>query len=153
MARAIVSKSIISAIMGFLITPIMSVVLMVLSTLFLGYFFRFVLNRKISYQQLFILLFVAYVPGSLFFLGSIFYPPLFVLGLIVTASLVVVGFVENLQVAKSLVIKLVVVSCTVILGFWLFEQIYINDISDDIKSLDQLEKEIESVGNKTQPES
>lgn len=140
--RAILSQSIISAIIGFIITPVLATSVMALTTLFLLYFFRLVLNRQVPFQTLFIILLIAYIPGALFFFGSILYAPLFVLGVIVTASLIVVGLVENLQIPKKLVIKLVAVGCAIVLAFWLFQQIYNKNYVNEPKSLDQLEEEL-----------
>lgn len=140
--RAVLSQSIISAIIGFIITPVLATTVMGLATLFLSYFFRLILNRQIPLQSLFIILLIAYVPGALFFFGSVLYAPLFILGVVVSAALLVVGLVENLQIPKKLVIQLVAVGCAIVLGFWLFQQIYVNHMANSPKSLDQLEEEL-----------
>ncbi len=141
--RALLSHSIISAIIGFVITPVLAVLVMALTTLFLMYFFKLVVQRDVPFQTLFIILLIAYIPGALFFFGAILYAPLFVLGVIVTAALVVVGLVENLQIPKSLVIKLVSVGGFVVLAFWFFQMLYGLDIDSQPKTLDELEQEIE----------
>lgn len=145
--RAIVSQSIISAIIGFVITPVLAAALVTLTTLFLSYFFRFVLDRKVPFETLFTILLIAYIPGSIFFFGSLLYAPLFILGVVVTAALIVVGLVENLQIPKKLVTRLVIVGCGIVLAFWLFQQIYSQRVGHGPKSLDELEQEIESLGN------
>lgn len=147
--RAVFSGSILNAIVGFFITPILAVILISLTTLFLGYFFTFVLEKRISYQKIFNILLLSYIPGSLFFLGSIFYAPLFILGVVVTSSLLVIGLVENLQIPKKMGIRLVVIGGSVVLLFWLAQQFFIESQHNQIKTLDQLEKEIESLSPPT----
>jgi hypothetical protein len=144
--RAAVSPSVIMAILNFIITPFLAAALMSLVTLFLNYFFRFVLERNIPYRTLFTILLISYIPGSLFFFASVLYPPLFVLGVVVTAALIVVGLVENLKIPKKLVIRLVLCGSLLVLTFWIFQQIYTYRIVNEPKTLDQLENEIDSLG-------
>lgn len=145
--RALHSRSIINAILGFFITPFLAVLLISLLSLFLGYFFRFVIGKAVSYQSLSNILFAAYIPGSLFFLGSIFYPPLFVLGVVVTSALLVVGLVENLEIPKKLGIKLVVSGGVFVLVFWFIQQFLMNDLRQEVKTMDQLEEELERLNS------
>ncbi len=146
MARAIFSPSLLSAIVGFFITPILAVILMSLTTLFLVYFFQFILNKIIPYGKLFNILLAAYIPGCLFFFGSIFYAPLFVLGVVTTSSLLVMGLVENLEIPKKLGVRLVVVGGMIVMVFWLAQMIFERQANNDLKSLDELEKEIQTMG-------
>ena len=84
--------------------------------------------------------------GALFFFASLFYPPLFILGVAVCAALIVVGLVENLDTPRPLVIRLVAFGVVLVLTFWVVQQIYTYRISNDPKTLDQLESEIQSMG-------
>lgn len=143
--RAIVSHSILSAIIGFAITPVLAALLMTLTTLFLMYFFKLVVKREVPFQTLFILLLIAYIPGALFFFGSILYAPLFVLGVVVTAALIVVGLVENFQIPKKLVIQLVVATGFLVLAFWVYQLVYSYPPGNEPKTLDELEQEIDSM--------
>lgn len=143
--RALLSHSILNAILGLVITPVLAVVLMTLTTLFLMYFFKLVIHRDVPFQTLFVILLVAYIPGALFFFGSLLYAPLFVLGVAVTAALIVVGLVENLNIPKKLVIKLVVTGGVLVLIFWLAQTFYSYESGNEPKTLDQLEQEIESL--------
>lgn len=143
--RSFFSRSILNAVISFFITPFLAVVIITLTTLFLGYFFSFILERRLSYQKIFSILLVAYIPGFLFFIGSIFYAPLFILGVAVTSVLLVMGLVENLQIPKKLGVRLVVVGGGVVVLFWIAQLFVISAQENQPKSLDQLEQEIESL--------
>lgn len=143
--RALLSHSIVSAIIGFIITPVLAALVMSLTTLFLMYFFKLVLKRDVPFQTLFIILLIAYIPGALFFFGSILYAPLFILGVVVTAALIVVGLVENLEIPRKLVIKLVVAGGIVVLIFWLLQMFYVYTPGNEPKTLDEMELEIDSM--------
>lgn len=144
--RAIVAPSILQALLNFLITPFLAAALMSLITLFLVYFFQLMVKKSIPFRVIFTLLLIAYIPGAFFFFVAVFYPPLFILGVVVMSALVVVAFVENLDIPKKMILRLVISVAGIVLIFWIFQQIYTYRVVSNPKSLDQLEKEVESLG-------
>ena len=89
-----------------------------------------------------ILLFWAYIPASLFFMGSLFYPPVYLLGLLILAVLTIKGLIENFRIPKNTVVTMVVIAFLVALVFWVLNEIYGYKPPVKPKSLDQLEQEL-----------
>jgi hypothetical protein len=140
--RAVYSFSLINAVIGLLITPLMAAAVLALTTLFLFYFFQFSFQRTFPFKKISTVLFISYLPASLFFLGSAIYPPLFLMGLVLMSALLAVGLVENFQVPRKTVLILVSAGAFLAVLFWVFDQFYNYHTPIQPKSMDQLEDEI-----------
>jgi hypothetical protein len=143
--RALFQFSVINFLISLFITPIIAAIALVLLSLFIYYFFQIIFKETYNFEKISTILFMAYLPGAIFYLGSIFYPPLFVLGLIINAFLVVVGLEENFQLPKKTIIKIVSLGVVLILVFWVKNQFFSPHTSMDPKSLEQMEQELGEV--------
>jgi phosphate/sulfate permease len=140
--RAFYQFSVINFLISLFITPIIAAMTLVLLSLFIYYFFQTVFKETYNYEKICTILFLAYVPGAVFYLGSVFYPPLFILGLTVNSVLVVVGLEENLHLPQKTIIKLVSLGFVLAMIFWIMNQFFSHRVSMDPKSMDQMEEEI-----------
>ncbi len=129
-------------VISLLVTPIMAAGFLLLISLFLSYFVQYMFNMSHEFDHISSVLFWAYIPSSLFFMGSLFYPPLYLLGLLVLAVLCVRGLIENFRIPKNTVVSLVVVGFMVALIFWVLNEFYGYKPPVKPKSLDQLEDEL-----------
>jgi hypothetical protein len=131
-------------VISLIITPLMAAGFLLLIALFLSYFFQYMFDQSHEMNHITSVLFWAYIPSSLFFMASLFYPPLYLLGLLVLAVLCVRGLIENFKVPKNTVVTMVVIAFMVALIFWILNEIYGYKPPMKPKSLDQLENEIQN---------
>lgn len=141
--RAIFNFNLVNLLLGLFITPIMAAGILLLVTLFLFYFVQFALQKTFPFAKIATLLFIAYLPGSLFFLGSVAYPPLFLLGMVLMSALLIVGLIENLEIPRKTVLTLVGTGFLLALVFWILDQVYGYRDPMAPKSLDELEHEMD----------
>ncbi len=140
--RAIYSFNWIQFLLGLLITPFLAAGVLALTTLFLFYFFQISFQKTFSFKKISTVLFVAYLPAFLFFVASVAYPPLFLMGLLLMSALLAVGLVENFQVPRKTVLKLVSAGAFLAVVFWVFDRFYVYNAPIAPKTMDQLESEI-----------
>lgn len=131
-------------LISFIITPLMAVGFLLLISLFLSYFVQYMFHMNHEYDHISSVLFWAYIPSAPFFMLSLFYPPLYLLGLLVLAIFVIRGLIENFKIPKNTVVTLVTVAFLMALIFWVLNEIYGYKPPVKPKSLDQLENEIQS---------
>lgn len=129
-------------IISILVTPLLSAGFLLLISLFLSYFVQYMFDMQHEFDHISSVLFWAYIPSSLFFMGSLFYPPIYLLGLLILAVLCVKGLIENFKIPKNTVVTLVVVGFMVALVFWILNELYGYKVPVKPKTLDQLENEI-----------
>jgi hypothetical protein len=132
--------------LGFLahvITPLFGCMALLLVSLFTYYALQIWINKVFPFLHIMSIFFFAYLPGALFFIASIYYPPLFIFGLILICALLTIGLTENLKIEKKMVLTAVSVSFMICFLFWIYNFFFIT--SDELrpKSLDQLESEIQ----------
>lgn len=133
--------NLINFVIALFITPIIAALILILLSLFIYYFFQILFKETYNFEKICTILFLSYVPGAPLYLGSVFYPPLFILGAVINAILLVVGLEENLRVPKKTLIKIVGIGFFLALVFWMTNQIYGLQTNWEPKSLDQLEEE------------
>lgn len=129
-------------IISLLVTPLFAAGFLLLISLFLSYFVQYMFDMQHEFDHISSVLFWAYIPSSLFFMASLFYPPIYLLGLLILAVLCVKGLIENFKIPKNTVVTLVVVGFMVALIFWILNEIYGYKAPVKPKTLDQLENEI-----------
>lgn len=142
--RAIYSFSWTNLLIGLFITPLFAALVLLLITQFLFYFFQISFKQTFPFKTIATVLFISYLPASLFFLASVFYPPLYLLGLLLMSALLAVGLVENFKVPHKTVLVLVSTGAFLAVVFWVYDQFYGFRAPVEPKSLDQLEQEIET---------
>lgn len=140
--RAAYQFNVINFFISLVITPILAAIVLILTTLFLFYFFQISFQRTFAYKKISTVLFIAYLPASLFFLASVVYPPLYLMGLLLMSALVAVGLVENFQVPRKTVLILVSSGAFLAVVFWVFDQFYGYRAPIAPKTMEQLELEL-----------
>lgn len=129
-------------IISLLVTPLLAAGFLLLMSLFVSYLVQYMLDMQHEFDHIASVLFWAYIPSSLFFMGSLFYPPIYLLGLLILAVLSIKGLVENFKIPKNTVVTLVVVGFMIALIFWILNEFYGYRAPVKPKSLDELEQEI-----------
>ena len=129
-------------VISLLVTPLLAPGFLLLIALFLFYFSQYMFNVTHNFDHICSVIFWAYIPASLFFMGSLFYPPIYLLGLLILAIISVKGLIENFQIPKNTVVTIVVIAFMVALIFWILNEVYGYKPPVKPKSLDQLEQEL-----------
>jgi len=143
--RAVYHFNVLNVVIGLIVTPIMAASVLLLTTLFLFYFFQFSFQKNFPFKNIASVLFISYLPASLFFLASVFYGPLFVLGMILMAGLLAVALTKYMDIPRKTALSLVTAGFFLALIFWIFDQFFVMRTPVEPKTLDQLENEIESL--------
>ncbi|MBY0313980.1 MAG: hypothetical protein K2Q26_00545 [Bdellovibrionales bacterium] len=141
--RSFYSLSWLGFLANVIITPIFGCVMLLLVSLFTYYVLQFWLQKVFPFLHIVSIFFFAYLPGSLFFIASIYYPPLFIFGLILSCVLLTIGLTENLKIEKKMVLTAVSVSFFLCFLFWIYNFIFLQSGELRPKSLDELESEIQ----------
>lgn len=117
-----------------------------LASLFFYYFFLTLYERKLPFIKIFSLVLFAHIPFAIFHLAAYFFPPADLIGIGISALLMIVGLVENFQIPKKLATQLMILCYSFFLVYWVYQLITINQLSrqSSPQSLDQIEKELES---------
>lgn len=110
---------------GIFVAPVVSLVMALLMTLFLYYFFQILENRSVSIKKLLTLIVLANTPFFVFEVGSELLPPLTLVGFGMTAILMVVGLTENFQLDKKKALKVIGVILFVVFLIWIWNRIEI----------------------------
>lgn len=141
-AHGLYKMDLIQWVISLLITPLLAAGFLLLMSLFVSYLAQYMLDMNHEFDHIASVLFWAYIPSSLFFMGSLFYPPIYLLGLLILAVLCIKGLVENFKIPKNTVVTLVVVGFMIALIFWILNEVYGYRAPVKPKSLDELEQEI-----------
>jgi hypothetical protein len=108
MLGGIVHLSFTSVIFGLFFMPLLTLLTVGISTLFFYYVFQVFTDKLIEFRKLFTAVFFANIP---FFALQIIYslfPPISLIGLAFTALLLIVAFVENFQMQRKFVSRLII---------------------------------------------
>jgi len=92
---------------GFFLMPILTLIVISISSLFFYYVFQIFFERLIEFRKLFTVVFFANVPFFIFQTISELFPPISLIGLAFTALLLIVAFVENFQLPRPFIAKLI----------------------------------------------
>jgi hypothetical protein len=115
-----------------------------LASLFFYYYFQIVYNRTLKFIRIFTLVLFAHIPFAIFHLAAYFFPPADLIGIGLSAALMIVGLVDNFAVPKKIAIQLMIVLYSVFLVYWVTHLIFrpYAHLSTTPEDLDKLEKEI-----------
>ncbi len=122
-----------------------------LVSLFFYYFFLVLYNRQLEFIKIFTLILFAHIPFAIFHLAAYFFPPADLIGLAISALLMVVGLVENFEVPRKLASQLMIALYSVFLIYWVAHLITLSNHhgTSEPQDLDQIEREVnESFNNK-----
>lgn len=116
----LVAKSTNGLIPGLILTPILTMIMILVSTFFFFYTFQIFLNQSVSFRSLFTTIFFANIPFFILQIASGVVPPINLIGLAGTAMLLVVGFVSNFQLPRKMVMRLIAALYIIFLGVWMY---------------------------------
>lgn len=108
---------------GLFVAPIVSLVMALLMTLFLYYFFQIFEAKTVSIRKLLTLIVLSNTPFFIFEIGSELLPPLTLIGFGMTAALMVVGLTENFQLDKKKALKVIGVILAIVFMIWIWNRI------------------------------
>lgn len=103
----LIHRSIGSIIWNMIQTPILTFITTFVSSLFFYYTFQIFNERIIDFKMLFTTVLFANIPFFIFQIISGFFPPILLIGLAFSAFLMIVGFVENFQLPRRFVARLI----------------------------------------------
>jgi hypothetical protein len=108
---------------GIFLSPLLATVMLGVSTLFFYYSFQIFAEKTVSIRQLFTLILFANIPQFIFQMISGIFPPVTLVGMALTALLLLVGFVETFQMDRKLVIRLIGGLYALFFTLWLWDRI------------------------------
>jgi len=100
-------RSFASVLFGFFMMPILTLITVSISSLFFFYTFQIFTERLVEYRKIFTAVFFANIPFFIFQTLSGVFPPISVIGLAFTALLLIVAFIENHQMPRRFIIRLI----------------------------------------------
>jgi hypothetical protein len=120
------NRSLHSSIFGLFIMPFLTAVMITISTLFFYYVFQIFGDRVIHFRKLFTVVLLANIPFFIFQIMSGLFPPITLFGLGFSALLLIVGLIDNFQLPRKFVMKLI--AGIYILFFIIYASSRINDL-------------------------
>jgi hypothetical protein len=146
--RGIVNRSFLDTLSGLFVYPISTLMMLAIFSGLFYYIFLFFFKREVSYKKIFTHLIFATLPAVLLSTVSYLLPPITILGSAIIGLLLLVGFVENFQLPKQAITKLMIGLFLVYFIIWIFSTISFQQKKDEFRmkalpeSLDILEKEL-----------
>lgn len=119
-ATGLVDRSILGIFSGIVLTPLLTLVTIAVSSLFFYYLFQLFFERTVSFRKLATVVFLSTLPFFIFHILSGFISVINLVGLAFTAVILVVGLVENFQVPRRFVVRVIVAVYFVIFAMWLW---------------------------------
>lgn len=121
--NSVFAFNIFSLIQGIFLSPFISLILTLVTVVFLYYIFLFVSQRVLPFKALFTLVVLSNIPFFAFQSLSNLLPPISLLGLTFTAIILFVGLVENFALEKWLVKRVISFLFIVFIVLFIFSHI------------------------------
>ena len=106
-------------IFGTIAKAVITLIITLITALYFFYTLQIAASKVVSFRKLFLTVFFSFLPFFLFQIFHDFFPPIDLIGFAFTAVLLVVGVSDNLQVPKSLTIRLVAGITLIFILIWL----------------------------------
>ncbi len=103
----VIHHSLFAIFFNMILTPILSLITAFISSLFFFYTFQIFSEKTVEFRSLFTAVFFANVPFFIFQIVMGYFPPILLVGLAFTAILLIVAFVDNFQLPRKLVSRLI----------------------------------------------
>lgn len=116
-------KIVISVLFGIIFKPIIVTICILVASIFFYYAFQIFADKTVPFRQLFTVVFFASIPQMFLDIVSNYLPPITLIGMLFTAMLLSVGFVENFQLPKKLVLRFVAAIYLIFFAIWITERI------------------------------
>lgn len=132
------------SLVNVIISLFSSIIATGLVALFFYYFFLFLYNQKFAFIKVFTLVLFSHIPFAIFHLAGYFFPPADLIGLGLSALLMIVGLVENFSVPKKLATQLMMACYAIFFIYWAMDLVTATQYnsSSQPQTLDQMEKEV-----------
>lgn len=108
---------------GLILFPVLVSVLGALLSAFFYYYFQLFERRTVSFLKLLTLVYFANWPFFLFHIPAAYFPPSDLLGLAMSAMLLMIGLSENFQLEKKRSVRLVGALFALLFLLWLAEKV------------------------------
>ncbi|PWU21938.1 MAG: hypothetical protein C5B49_01870, partial [Bdellovibrio sp.] len=115
--------SILSVAQGMIVVPVITSVTILVGSLFFYFLFQIMAGQTLPFRKLIELMFFANIPFFIFQTVAYFFPPISLFGLAMSAMLLIVGFVENFQLERKIVIRTIVGVYALFILVWLWSRI------------------------------
>jgi hypothetical protein len=119
----LLSMSLLSILSGILIAPLISILLLAVSSLLFYYNFQIFFKEKVDFRKLVTILIFANVPYFVFQIISSYVPPITLVGLCFSAFLLRLGFLEHFKLPKEKLTKFIAVLLSLIVFIWIWKKI------------------------------
>lgn len=116
-------KIILSIIAGLILTPILTAIQITVASVFFYYLFQIFADKTVSFRQLFTVVLFAFIPQLVLNIAVGYVPPIALVGMLFTALLLIVGFVENFQLSRKLVLRMVAILYVIFFLIWIWGRI------------------------------
>ncbi|HVK60659.1 MAG TPA: hypothetical protein VM432_03870 [Bdellovibrionales bacterium] len=103
----LLNRNFVDFLIGVLVFPITSVVMALVFSFFIYYFFSIFQSTLLDFRRLLSMVSLALVPFFLFHSASGYLPPIDLIGFAFTGMLLVVGLIEQFKLNRKLVIRLI----------------------------------------------
>tara|TARA_B100000749_G_scaffold280898_1_gene280899 strand:+ start:97307 stop:97933 length:627 start_codon:yes stop_codon:yes gene_type:complete len=149
-ARGIFEANFLTIILSFIFVPIGSVIGVAIVSGFFYYTFFFFFNRELVYRQLFTAVFICSVPSLCLQALASIASPFLLLGVMATLFLMIVCFVENFQLPRKPISKLMAGIFIIYFASWVLNVIQFTNEEEKIQkristeSLDILERDLQN---------
>lgn len=100
-------KIVLSIFLGLFLSPILTVISILISSIYFYYMFQIFAEKDFPKRQIVTIVLFASIPQTLLQIISGYLPIVALVGMAFTALLLIIGFVENLRLPRSLVVRLV----------------------------------------------
>ena len=116
----IIARNPLDILLGLIFRPIITLVTLLISSLFFYYFFQIFARQTLDFRKLTTVIFFASLPFFIFHILSGLIPPINLIGFAFTAVILVVGLVENFGLPKKLVLRSIAGVYIVIFLMWVW---------------------------------
>lgn len=116
-------KIILSIIAGLILTPILTAIQITVASVFFYYLFQIFANKTVPFRQLFTVVLFAFIPQLILNIAVGYVPPIALVGMLFSALLLCVGFVENFQLPKKMVLRMVAILYVIFFLIWIWGRI------------------------------
>ena len=147
-ASGILSKSIISIILGFTFFPLGAIIVNFIVAGFFYYTFFFFFNRELPFLKLYTGLFMCSLPSLFCQVVSQIISPIAIIGILASFFLMIVCFVENFQIPRKPLSKLLAILFFLYCVIWILQTIQFTEKEEQLhkiitpESLDILERDL-----------
>ena len=149
--NGMISRKLLWVFMGLVTAPIAFVAGIAIVSGFFYYTFYFFFNRELPFKKIYSLLVIASVPNMATYVLEPIAAPFALLGLAATSMLLIVGFVENFELPRKPVTRLIALLFVFYTVIWVFQIIDFTQKQQKFsapatqESLDILEKELKGI--------